>query len=137
METTSASTFVLSKIQFCLKQFNESSNKVEAVYYLKEILILLKKDNDPKMANFLSLIEKELNIEVGSTKWRRITISCPEIGFYDVVVRCLLREKELKEQKVYAPNNEHMSTWDYINTKIVSILEKYQLIYNQTFRATA
>jgi hypothetical protein len=119
-------------IKSCLDKFNEASNKIEAVFYLKEILLLLKKDEDPKTANFLDLIQKELNFEIGATNWKRAVISCPEIGFSDVLTRCLIREEELKTLNVYAPNNKPMNTWDYINAKIVSISKKYKFIYFRT-----
>jgi len=124
-------------IQSHLDKFNEASNKIEAVFHLKEILLFLKKDEDPKTANFLSLIQKELNFEVGATNWKKAVIRCPEIGFSDVLNRCLIREEELKTLNVYDPNSKHTSTWDYLNVKIVSILKKYKFIYFRTCLAAA
>jgi len=122
---------VAGKIEIHLQKFNNAENKIEALYYLKEILFLLEKEKGEKILAFFDLIKKEFHFEVGKTNWKKALINCPEIGFSGNVNACLFQKKELENKKVYAPDNSLVSIWDYINKKVVYIFDKYQNIYFQ------
>ena len=133
METSKTNILESNKeIKLCLLKFKNAENKIEAIVHLREILLTLKKEknDDLKTINFLNQIQKELNFEL-EHDWKNIKIHCPEIGYYGQIDECLFMENELRTSNVYAPNNTLMSTWDYINKKVVILFDKYVNLYLQ------
>jgi len=133
MESTEISIFLSEEAVNFLKKFFKAKNKIKAVVYLKEFLLMLKneKGEDPQTAKFLDIVQKEFNFELGKTNWKKIQIDCPEIGYYDKINRCLFQEEKLKATQIYDPNSSLMSTWDYLNKNVTFKYRKCKQMYKQ------
>jgi hypothetical protein len=74
--------FSFKKILYYLSKFEKADNKLEAVHYLIELLLLLKKKggNDERTENFLNKIQEEMKFQLGTTSLEDI-----KLNIYDLI----------------------------------------------------
>jgi len=120
---------ILSKIKFNLREFENAENKIEAIYFLKEILFILKKEEskDSRIKNFLDQVQSELNFELGKTNWRKIKLNFPEIGYCYSVDKYLFLKKELQTTSIA----NSCTVWEYVQKQIPVVCDFYETMFTQ------